>query len=201
VAIELACGQEGQIHIVALGGRLDADGAVDLELGLQELETGGARHFVLDLAGLIYASSAGLKAIAALAMRLARSQGSLRLGGVPASLQASFKQGLPAQIPVYADRGAALAGHPAAGVDVALVQTASRLLGALPIVPAMGQGDELGEAAARLLDAKAAPGQPDVPRQPRARTPLPPSREPERDPEPDPDPGLGGKLRRLLGPK
>jgi anti-sigma B factor antagonist len=203
VAVELACGQEGQVHIVALGGRLDADGAVDVELGLQELEAQGARHFVVDVAGLIYASSSGLKSLAALAARALRSKGSLRLAGVPAPLQAVFKQGLPQQIPTYPTRAAALAAHPAIGIDPALLQAASRLVGANSIVPAGGASSELAEAAARLLDAKAAPGQPEVPRPPRAPTPLPPSREAERDADADPDAddGIGSKLRRLLGPK
>lgn len=202
MAIELACGQQGQVHIVALGGRLDADGAVDLELGLQELEAQGALHFVVDVAGLIYASSSGLQALGGLAQRMARARGSVRLAAVPAKLQQVFRQGLPQQIPTYADRAAALAGHPAAaGVDAALLQAATRLVGGDTISAAGTASPELAQAAARLLDAKAAPGQPEVPRQPRAPTPLPPSREAERDPEPEPDAGLGGKLRRLLGPK
>lgn len=202
MAIELACGQQGQVHIVALGGRLDADGAVDLELGLQELEAQGALHFVVDVTGLIYASSAGLQALSGLAQRMVRARGSVRLAAVPVKLQQVFRQGLPQQIPTYADRAAALAGHPAAaGVDTALLQAAARLVGA-GTEPATGTASpELAQAAARLLDAKAAPGQPEVPKQPRAPTPLPPSREPERDPEPEPDAGLGGRLRRLLGPK
>lgn len=200
MAIELACGQQGQVHIVALGGRLDADGAVDLELGLQELEAQGACHFIVDVAGLIYASSSGLQALSGLAQRMAQARGSVRLAAVPAKLQQVFSQGLPRQIPTYADRAAALAGHPAAaGVDAALLQAATRLVGG-DSEPATGTASpELAQAAARLLDAKAAPGQPEVPKPPRAPTPLPPSREAERDPEPDG--GLGGKLRRLLGPK
>lgn len=201
MAIELACGQQGQVHIVALGGRLDADGAVDLELGLQELESQGALHFVIDVAGLIYASSAGLKALSGLAERVAKVKGSVRLAAVPAKLQAVLREGLAQQIPTFADRTAALVAHPAASLDQALLQAATRLVGAGRIVPAEGDATELGLAAARLLDVKAAPGQPEVPKQPRAPTPLPPSREPERDPEPEPDEGLGGKLRRLLGPK
>lgn len=203
MAIELACGQQGQVHIVAIGGRLDGDGAVDLELGLQELETQGAQHFVIDAAGLIYVSSAGLKSLAAFAARVARSKGSVRLCGVPGTLQAIFAQGMPQQIATFPSRAAALAAHPATSVDLALLQAASRLVGAGAIVPAGGEISELGQAAARLLDAKPAPGQPEVPRQPRAPTPLPPSREPERDAQPDPedDGGIGGKLRRLLGPK
>ncbi len=203
MAVELACGQEGQVHIVALGGRLDADGAVDVELGLQELEAQGARHFVIDAAGLIYASSSGLKSLAVFTARVAQSRGSVRLAGVPAALQSVFEQGLAQQIPTYPSRGAALAGHPAIGIDTALLHAVSRLVGADSIRPAGGESSELAEAAARLLDVKSAPGQPAVPRPPRAPTPLPPSREPERDDtaDPDADEGLGGKLRRLLGPK
>ena len=203
MAVELACGQEGQVHIVALGGRLDADGAVDVELGLQELEAEGARHFVIDAAGLIYASSSGLKSLSVFAARVVQNTGSVRLAGVPAVLQAVFKQGLAQPIPTYPSRAAALAGHPAIGIDPGLLHTVSRLVGAGSIMPAGGASSELAEAAARLLDAKVAPGQPVVPRPPRAPTPLPPSREPERDAEADPDAdeGLGGKLRRLLGPK
>lgn len=201
MALELACGQQGQVHIVAIGGRLDADGAVDLELGLQELEGGGARHFVIDVAALIYVSSAGLKTLAAFAARVAGLRGSVRLAGVPLALQAAFKEGLPRQIPTYANRNAALAAHPATGLTPDLLQAATRLMGAEAGLPAVAERNELGQAAERLLDARTAPGQPEVPKPPRACTPLPPSREPERDPEPEPNSGLGGKLRRLLGPK
>lgn len=201
MALELACGQQGQVHIAAIGGRLDADGAVDLELGLQELEAVGARHFVIDAAGLIYVSSAGLKTLAAFAARVAGQRGSVRLAGIPPTLQLAFKEGLPRQIPTYADRRAALAAHPATGIASDLVQEAARLMGVEAGLPAGGERSELGQAAERLLDAKSTPGQPEVPKPPRARTPLPPSREPERDAEPEPDAGLGGKLRRLLGSK
>lgn len=203
MAVELACGQEGQVHIVALGGRLDADGAVDVELGLQELEAQGARHFVIDAAGLIYASSSGLNSLSMFSVRVAKNAGSVRLAGVPAALQSVFRQGLAQQIPTYPSRAAALAEHPAIGIDPGLLQIATRLVGAGSVMPTVGTSSELVDAAARLLDATATPGQPAVPRPPRAPTPLPPSREPERDADADPeaDEGLGGRLRRLLGPK
>ena len=177
--LEVRTEEAGEIRVVALAGRLDADGAVDLELGLQELEAAGARHYVIDCGGLIYVSNAGLRVLVGLAERL-RGKGSIRLVAIPLAIREVFAQAdVAKRFAAYNDRRAALADHPAAkrgGPDPMggdpLLAAASKLIGALPPAPGSGAtaSEELAQAATRLL--KAGDGKP-----PRKRTPPPASRD------------------------
>ncbi|UXI68743.1 STAS domain-containing protein [Tahibacter amnicola] len=190
MGLEIVTEQQGQVHVLLLGGRLDAEGAVDLELALQELEGAGARYFLFDLTALNYASSAGIKVLAHLADRL-RGKGTTWLAGVPDSLREIFTQPELAQrLPVYADRRSALARHSQAQLDPRLVSAATELMGApaADSAAAGGGASDLTQAAARLLGAKTAPERVET----RNPTPLPPGREPA---------GLAAKLKRWLGPK
>jgi anti-anti-sigma factor len=173
MALDVKTDTQGEIRLVALAGRLDADGAVDLELALQELEAAGARHYVVDCGGLIYVSNAGLRVLVGLADRMRTSKGSVRLAAIPLAIREVFAQADVAQrFATYADRRAALADHPAAragtGTDP-LVAAASKLIGAAPSAPSGNASSELSQAAARLLAAADA-------KPPRKRTPSPPSR-------------------------
>lgn len=170
MALEVKIDEQGEVRIVAVAGRLDADGAVDLELALQELEAAGARHYVVDCGGLIYASNAGLRVLIGLADRQ-RGKGSVRLAAIPLALREAFAQTDIAQrFKAYPDRSKALADHPAArgGADP-LLDAASKLMGAAPSKPGGAASSELSQAAARLLGSGDA-------KPPRKRTPAPPSR-------------------------
>ena len=171
MALEVKTDEQGEIRIVALAGRLDADGAVDLELALQELEAAGARHYVVDCGGLIYVSSVGLRVLVGLADRT-RGKGSVRLAAIPLAIREVFAQADVAQrFPAYADRRAALADHPALRTgDDPLLRAASKLIGAAPSKSDGSASSELSQAAARLLQAGEA-------KPPRKRTPVPPSRD------------------------
>lgn len=170
MALEVKTDEQGEVRVVALAGRLDADGAVDLELALQELEAAGARHYVVDCGGLIYVSNVGLRVLVGLADRT-RGKGSVRLAAIPLAIREVFAQAEVTQrFATYADRRAALADHPAmrAGDDP-LLRAASKLMGAAPSKPDGTASNELSQAAARLLQAGDA-------KPSRKRTPVPPSR-------------------------
>jgi anti-sigma B factor antagonist len=178
MALEVKIDEQGEVRIVAVAGRLDADGAVDLELALQELEAAGARHYVVDGGGLIYASNAGLRVLIGLADRM-RGKGSVRLAAIPLALREAFAQTDVAQrMKAYPDRRAALAEHPAArGEADPLLSAASKLMGAAPAKSEGGAASsELSQAAARLLGAG------DV-KPARKRTPAPASRGGGSDPK------------------
>ena len=177
--LEVKTDEQGEIRIVALTGRLDADGAVDLELGLQELEAAGARHFVIDCGGLIYVSNAGLRVLVGLAERL-RGKGSVRLAAIPLAIREVFAQAdVAKRFATFNDRRAALADHPAArgGEPDPLLKAASKLIGAIPPAPGAGgaASAELSQAAERLLKVGDKP--------PRKRTPAPPSRDEAPNPK------------------
>ncbi|MCC6440295.1 MAG: STAS domain-containing protein, partial [Rhodanobacteraceae bacterium] len=68
----------GEIRVLALEGRLDTDTSADLELAVQDFLQEGSSDFVIDLQGVGYVSSAGLRVLLALAKSL-EGKGRLRL--------------------------------------------------------------------------------------------------------------------------
>ena len=68
--------KEADVTVVTLTGRMDAVTAPVVEKTLNELIGGGENRFVADLAGLDYISSAGLRALLAVA-KLLKGKGGL----------------------------------------------------------------------------------------------------------------------------
>ena len=68
--------------ILALAGRLGATSAVYLDVAVSEAIGRGDSRLVIDLAGVDYVSSAGLKALAAAASLCARARGGLAICGL-----------------------------------------------------------------------------------------------------------------------
>jgi anti-sigma B factor antagonist len=64
---------QNNIRIFRPQGRVDSEGAVDLEITLQEAFEAGSHHMILDLSQVTYINSAGLRILAA---RLTQNQGS-----------------------------------------------------------------------------------------------------------------------------
>ena len=192
MSLEIAQEQRGEVRLLALNGRLDLDSAATLQLALEDLLGAGARHVVLDLGGLGYLSNAGAEVIVATAERL-KAAGSLRLCGLSPGLREVLSAVAPQQrIPIYNDRNAALADHPSARLDPALVSRAADLIGAAPAAEKPGKADaELAQAAAKLLGAGAG-----APKAAPATKPIP---VPEPVPEPPKKEGLLGKLKGLFG--
>ena len=67
ITISQAQGKE-EITVIKLDGQLDGQNYQDLIAKAKELYEGGARQFILDLAGLSFISSAGLVALHSLAL-------------------------------------------------------------------------------------------------------------------------------------
>ena len=81
MAIQIEQEQVGSVRVLELSGRLDTETAVDVELALQDLLAAGEREFLIDLSGIGYVSSAGLRVLLSLAKHLDGGKGSC-CGGV-----------------------------------------------------------------------------------------------------------------------
>jgi anti-anti-sigma factor len=73
---------QGNTGVVTLAGRMDADWSAEFEKACAELTSGGASHLVVDLTGLTYASSMGLRAFLAVAKAQQQAGGELLLVGL-----------------------------------------------------------------------------------------------------------------------
>ncbi len=67
--------REGERVIVTIGGRMDAVSAPEFEKSCESWLAEGAASFVIDLAGLDYISSAGLRSLLVLAKKTAARKG------------------------------------------------------------------------------------------------------------------------------
>lgn len=177
MALTIGEEQLGPVCLLVLAGRLDTETSADLELAVQDLLQAGSRRFVVDLAGVGYVSSAGLRVLLGLAKAL-DSSGSLRLAALNVGVRQVFDvAGFTPLFRIHADRADALAREaasapapvaapeqavapkpaaPAAPSDdgAALAAKAATLLGAQEGPATQGQaGDDLVAAAARLLGA------------------------------------------------
>jgi anti-anti-sigma factor len=148
--------QVGAVSIVAPAGRLDTSSASDLELALSDLETAGCRHFLIDLGGISYVSSAGLRVLLMLAKRVDGS-GSLRVAGLNPQVKQVFDiAGFTKLFRIFPDRAAALLDHPAADeAGPPLGRLAATLMGARVDLPPSNPADQaVAAAAADLLGAR-----------------------------------------------
>ena len=100
-------------RVLALTGRLDTETSADVELTLQDLMNAGERNFLIDMSGVGYVSSAGLRVLLATAKQLEGGKGSLRLCSLNASVKQVFDvAGFSKLFSIFANRDAALAGMP-----------------------------------------------------------------------------------------
>ena len=163
MAIEISEEKAGAVRVLALVGRLDTETAPDFELKAHDLFTEGDRHFVVDLSGIDYVSSAGLRVLLALAKQVDGGKGSLQLCGLPAHVKQVFDlAGFSKLLNIQPNLKSVLASHPEAQeLDAAKVgELASQLLGdradAAPAAPApsASASPQLQNSAANLLGAK-----------------------------------------------
>ncbi len=100
-------------RLLALTGRLDTETSADVELTLQDLMAAGERNFLVDMSGVGYVSSAGLRVLLATAKQLEGGKGSLRLCSLNSSVKQVFDvAGFSKLFSIFANRDAALAGMP-----------------------------------------------------------------------------------------
>jgi anti-anti-sigma factor len=72
---------KNDIRIIQPQGRIDSEGALDLELSLQEAYQEGGYQMILDLSQVSYINSAGLRILADMLTRTQGSGGDLLLAG------------------------------------------------------------------------------------------------------------------------
>jgi len=156
VAIQIAQELQDGVRILALSGRLDTETAADVELALQDLLAAGERRYLVDLAGIGYVSSAGLRVLLALAKKLDGGKGELKLCGLNASVRQVFDMtGFSKLFAIFPNRDAALGQATKLKPEAELAQHAARLLGAGSLVaPPHAQAEALARAAASVLGLK-----------------------------------------------
>lgn len=163
------------IRLLVLEGRLDTDTSADLELALQDLLQAGERQFVVDLSGVGYVSSAGLRVLLMLG-KAVDGNGSLRLAALNATVRQVFDvAGFTQLFAIFPDRASALGSTPRRAESAAVpgkpepakaqgartdakLDTAARLLGAdAKPSPGAAADADLVARAARLLDVDRKP--------------------------------------------
>ncbi len=70
---------ENGVNVFALDGRIDSQGAVDVDLALQAAVSAGKHKMVLDMAAVGYISSAGLRTMADVLTKNREAGGDLKL--------------------------------------------------------------------------------------------------------------------------
>jgi anti-anti-sigma factor len=109
MALEIRDERVGDILVLDLSGRLDTDTSADLELAVQDLLETGARDFVINLSGVGYVSSAGLRVLLMLGKGV-DGKGSLRLAGLNPTVRQVFDvAGFTQLFKILPNREAALA--------------------------------------------------------------------------------------------
>jgi anti-anti-sigma factor len=99
--------------LVALRGRLDMTSAGTLEEKLESAIAGGQRRLAIDLDGLEYLSSAGLRALLVTARRLQQVDGTLALIGLRGPVKDVLElAGLANVFPAFATEAELLAALP-----------------------------------------------------------------------------------------
>ncbi|HOV90896.1 MAG TPA: STAS domain-containing protein [Syntrophorhabdaceae bacterium] len=89
--MELNSKTEGGLTIVALKGRVDAVTAPEFEKKMIEAIEKGDRKILLNMAGLEYISSAGLRSILTIAKRLKAENGEIFFAELKGAVEEVFK--------------------------------------------------------------------------------------------------------------
>lgn len=110
----------GAVLVVELIGRLDASTTPAVEQDLIGAIDGGEKWLLLDLTGMDYVSSIGLRIFVLAAKRLKTAGGGARFCGVREPVQRIFDMaGLSLRMEIFPTREAALEGFPPAAAPSA----------------------------------------------------------------------------------
>ncbi|RPJ02661.1 MAG: anti-sigma factor antagonist [Chloroflexi bacterium] len=83
--------EQNGITIFALEGRVDSEGAVDLDLALQAASAEGKHKMVLDMSEVRYINSAGLRTLADILTQNKNENGDLKLVNLNPKVQRVFQ--------------------------------------------------------------------------------------------------------------
>ncbi|MBN2141168.1 MAG: STAS domain-containing protein [Desulfovibrionaceae bacterium] len=100
--MELKCTKDSGRLVVAVKGRMDAVTAPDFEKGCAAEIDRGEKDMIVDLGGLEYISSAGLRAILSTAKRLKAAGGGIRFCSLKGMVQEVFTvSGFSSMFPIH----------------------------------------------------------------------------------------------------
>jgi len=112
--------KEGDVTILQVQGRLDATSAPDADKRLTALIDGGCLRIVMDLSGLEYVSSAGLRVFLSSAKRMKQAKGKLALASpTPQVRQVLDMAGFSTFLPIFATMAEAVGSCTSAEVEPA----------------------------------------------------------------------------------
>ena len=77
--MKITSSEENGVVVMVLDGRIDSEGAIDLDLALQTAVDEGKSHMVLDMANVRYLNSAGLRTLADILTQNRENGGDLKL--------------------------------------------------------------------------------------------------------------------------
>ncbi len=90
-ALQMTEEREGSVLVFALAGRLDSGTAKDLEESLKQKLDSGEQVMLMDMEGLDYISSAGLRVVLLAAKRLRASDGRFGLSALKGEIRQVFE--------------------------------------------------------------------------------------------------------------
>jgi anti-anti-sigma factor len=85
--LSIATDVQGAASVVTVRGRVDSDTAPQLDKALMQIAADGKNKIVLDLKGVDYISSAGLRAIVKAGQEAQKTGGELRLSSVSSAVE------------------------------------------------------------------------------------------------------------------
>lgn len=89
--MEISTRKEKNSAVVSVSGRIDAITAPDFEKSLEELITAGEKSILINLSGLGYISSAGLRSILSSAKKLKGLSGEIMFTGLQGPVEEVFQ--------------------------------------------------------------------------------------------------------------
>ncbi|MBP7529822.1 MAG: STAS domain-containing protein [Syntrophorhabdaceae bacterium] len=89
--MEITTRKEKNSAVVSVSGRIDAITAPDFEKSLEELITAGEKSILINLSGLGYISSAGLRSILSSAKKLKALSGEIMFTGLQGPVEEVFQ--------------------------------------------------------------------------------------------------------------
>ena len=108
--MEVNLSRQGEVEVVALNGRFDAQSASDADKALAGLLDGTSRNILIDMEGVEYISSAGLRVLLASAKKSGATGGKLVLSGLRPYVREVFEvAGFSTIFNIQPDQAAALA--------------------------------------------------------------------------------------------
>jgi len=100
--MEIEKKQEQEVAVASVKGRIDAVSSPEFEKEMAELIAEGNNILILDLVGLDYISSAGLRSIITITKKIKETDGKLLISGLKGMVKEIFEiSGFDAIIPIF----------------------------------------------------------------------------------------------------